>query len=97
MDAAPPLMPQPQSLKPHWLSWLFSSTILLVLPFFAGKALDFVLILGAIMLVQMIASIYLARGISARRQWGIGGIIGLSIVFMMGNFAIEFAVFIPLQ
>lgn len=45
------------------------------------------------LLVQFAASIYLARGISARRQLGIGGIIGLSIVFMMGSVAIGFAVF----
>lgn len=45
------------------------------------------------MLVQFAASIYLARGIAARRQLGAGGIIGLSVVFMMGSFAIGFAVF----
>lgn len=91
-------MPPPQSLKSHWFAWLFTSSILPALPFlfFGGKAIDkaesFVLILVA-MLAQLVASIFLARGIAARRQLGIGGIIGLSVVFMMGSVAIGFAVF----
>lgn len=97
MDEPPP-MPQPLSLKSHWLYWLFASTLLPILPFiiFGGKALDkgegIALILLALA-VQFATSIYLARGVSQRRQLGIGGIIGLSIVFMMGSVAIGTAVF----
>lgn len=91
-------MPQPQSLKSQWLTWVLTSSILPALPFlfFGGKALDkaesFVLILVA-MLAQLVASIFLARGIAMRRQLGIGGVIGLSVVFMMGSVAIGSAVF----
>ncbi|MEY4484538.1 MAG: hypothetical protein RL693_1990 [Verrucomicrobiota bacterium] len=91
-------MPQPQSLTLHWLSWLFSSTVLPILPFliYGGKAIDKaegVLLILFALLVQLASSIYLARGVSSRRQLGVGGIIGLSVVFMMGSVAIGFAVF----
>ncbi|CAN5800330.1 hypothetical protein BH11VER1_BH11VER1_02560 [soil metagenome] len=98
MDADPPPMPERLSLKSHWFFWLSACTILPALPFifFGGKALDDVAGIALILLallVQLATSIYLARGVSQRRQLGIGGIIGLSVVFMMGSVAIGFAIF----
>jgi hypothetical protein len=86
-------MPQPQSLKTHWLFWLFSSTLLTALPFFVygehvlqkDGIINFLLIA---FILQLLASIRLACGIANRRQFGVGGIIGLSVAFMMGSVAL---------
>jgi len=42
---------------------------------------------------QLIASIFLAIGLAKRRKLGVGGIIGLSVVFMMASVAVGTAVF----
>lgn len=86
-------MPQPVSLKSHWCFWLFSSTLITALPFFVyGEHVlhkdGGIYLFPIAFLAQLLASIGLACGIANRRQFGVGGIIGLSVTFMMGSVAI---------
>ena len=96
--SAPPPLPQPQSMKAQWIAWVVSATVLPALPWvvFGSKTLDEgvgITLLFFAMVCQLIASIFVAIGVSKRRALGVGGIIGLSVVFMMASVAIGTAVF----
>lgn len=97
----PPLLPPatlPASMTPRWIAWLLACTVLPALPFLANgeKAMDSVafpvLILFALT-VQLATSLWVGAGISKRRQLGVGGIIGLGIVFMVASVAVGTGVF----
>ncbi len=94
----PPPLPQPQSLTTRWIAWIVAATLLPMLPWVVGgsKTLDDDTALGMLIITvlgQLIASIILAIGIAQRRKLGVGGIIGLAVVFMVASVAVGTAVF----
>ena len=94
----PPPLPQPQSLTTRWIAWVGAATLLPMLPWVIGgsKTLDNETAMGMLIVTvlgQLIASIFLAIGLAKRRKLGVGGIIGLSVVFMMASVAVGTAVF----
>ena len=94
-------MPQPIDMKPRWIGWVVASTLLPTMPWIVlGKsgmkdsaAPGALLMLGIALVAQLVASIMVAVGLSQKRLLGVGGSIGLSIVFMLASLAIGTAVF----
>jgi urease accessory protein len=60
---------------------------------FGGVGAEAMGMLIVTVLGQLIASIFLAIGLAKRRKLGVGGIIGLSLVFMLASVAVGTAVF----
>ena len=80
-------------MAPRWISWILASTVLPALPWVfrlnIDKNGDVVLVLTFFALaVQLVTSVLVAAGISQRKNLGVGGIIGFTLLFMMGSVAV---------
>jgi len=80
-------------MTPRWVSWILASTVLPALPWAfrlnIDKNGDVVMVLTLFALaVQLATSILVAAGLSKRKMLGVGGIIGFTILFMMGSVAV---------
>ncbi len=94
----PPPPPPPVNMNVRWVLWVLASTITPALPWltYSGKSSDqgtSVFLLTALALIlQLAASIAVSIGFCTRRFLGVGGIIGMTIVFMLASVAIGTAV-----
>lgn len=100
LPSVPPPMPQPPEMKPRWIGWVAASTLLPILPWLVlGKKADqaaapvALVLLGFALICQLVASIMVADGLSKKRTLGVGGTVGLSVVFMFASLAIGTAIF----
>jgi hypothetical protein len=97
---APGLPPQPAvlvNMKPRWIGWVAASVLMPALPWLTmtekNDSGTSVFVMTALALVlQLAASIAVAVGLSRRRALGVGGAIGLSIVFLLASVAIGSAI-----
>jgi hypothetical protein len=90
----------PVQMAPRWIGWVVASTLLPALPWviLGAKGMDkdptpALVMLAIALIVQLVMSIFVAIGLSQKRSLGVGGIVGLSIVFMLASLAIGTGVF----
>lgn len=96
--ALPPQLPEPVNMAPRWVAWLVVSVIMPALPWLSvakGGRDDgtgvIVLTIFALVL-QLAASIAVAIGFCKRRAIGVGGAVGMTVVFMLASVAIGTAI-----
>src|SRR6478609_1746535 len=102
-ETPPPIPPQapglpsqpavPVNMKPRWIAWVAASVIMPALPWLTmtenNQSGGSVLVMtGVALVLQLATSIVLAVGFSRRRAFGIGGAIGMTIVFMVASVGI---------
>jgi hypothetical protein len=96
----PPQPPPPVNMKPRWIAWIAASILMPALPWLTMSNASnndgtSVIVLTALALVlQLTASIALAIGFSRRRLLGVGGAIGMTVVFMLASVAIGTAIWL---
>ena len=98
---APPPMPQPINMTPRWIGWVAASIFLPASPWLIlgqkgmnnSDAAPALILLAIALITQLITSVFVAIGLSKKRALGVGGTIGLSIVFMLASLAIGTGVF----
>lgn len=89
----PPQLPPYVNMKPRWIAWLIASIIMPALPWLTLTASNEIgtgvfVMTGLALVLQLAASIAVAIGFCKRRAMGIGGAIGMTIVFMFASVAI---------
>ncbi len=96
----PPQPPPPVNMTPRWIAWMAASVVLPALPWLSlsdasnDDGTSVFVLTGVALLLQLAASIALANGFCRRRQLGVGGAIGMTIVFMLASVAIGTAVWL---
>lgn len=89
-------MPQAVPMKARWISWVAVSILMPGLPWlFAEDDRDGSLIFGltgVALIMQLMASIWVAQGLARNRAQGVGATIGFSVIFMLASVAIGTAV-----
>lgn len=106
-ETPPPIPPQAPGLptqspvyvdmKPRWIAWVFASVFMPALPWLTmteknDTGTSVLVMTGVALVLQLAASIAVAIGFSRRRALGVGGAIGMSIVFLMASVAIGSAI-----
>jgi hypothetical protein len=87
-------------MKPRWIAWVAASVALPALPWLTmsnasnDDGTSVFVLTGVALLLQLAASIALAVGFSRRRLLGVGGVIGMTVVFMLASVAIGTAVWL---
>ena len=109
-DNPPPIPPQtpwqppqplpPVNMKPRWIAWVAASVVLPALPWLTmsnasdNDGTNVIALTVLALILQLAASIALAVGFSRRRLLGVGGTIGMTVVFMLASVAIGIAVWL---
>ena len=95
----PPQLPEPVNMVPRWIAWLVASIFMPALPWLmvnersSDKEFQGVLAMTVLaLLLQLGASIAVAMGFCKRRAIGVGGVIGMTVVFMLASVAIGTAI-----
>lgn len=87
---------EPVRMKPRWISWVFASVVLPGLPWlFAKDDREGVAVLTLTclaLLCQLMASIWVAVGLSRHRGLSGAAAVGFSVVFMLASVALGTAV-----
>ncbi len=102
-DDSPPPLPQtrttpPVKMAPRWICWLLASVIMPALPWMSinwtakDDSAKLIGLTALALLLQLGASISVAIGFSKQRALGVGGVIGMTIVFMIASGAIGTAI-----
>jgi hypothetical protein len=84
-------------MKPRWIAWVFASVFMPALPWLTmteknDTGTSVLVMTGVALVLPLAPSIAGAIGFSRRRALGVGGAIGMSIVFLMASVAIGSAI-----
>ena len=99
-SAQTPSPPELVNMRPRWLWWLIASVVMPALPWLAASptsnsdaAFSSIIVLTTLaLLLQLATSIAVAIGFCKRRNIGLGGAIGMTVVFMLASVAIGTAI-----
>jgi hypothetical protein len=85
----PPQLPPPVNMAPRWIAWTIASVILPALPWllYSEKARDagtaVVVMTIFALILQLAASAAVSIGFCRKRFIGVGGMIGMTLIFMV--------------
>jgi hypothetical protein len=84
-------------MTPRWIAWVVASVFMPALPWLTmteknDTGTSVFVMTGIALILQLAASIAVAIGFSRRRSLGVGGAIGMTIVFMLASVAIGSAI-----
>jgi hypothetical protein len=85
------------SMTPRWIAWLIASVVMPALPWLTmtssnDSGTSVFVMTGVALVLQLAASIWVAIGFCKRRAMGVGGAVGMTIVFMLASVAIGTAI-----
>jgi hypothetical protein len=94
MSEAEPPLTDSEKMVGRWIVWILASTLLPLIPILSKDDQNLPIGLISIALTgQLLASVFLAVGISGKRQKGIGGIISVSVLLILASLSMDVAVF----
>ena len=93
-----PQLPPPVKMAPRWMAWVAASVLLPALPWMMYSEKDNEAGTGLVVMtifalsVQLVVSAVVAAGFCRKRFIGVGGAIGMTLVFMLASVAIGTAI-----